>query len=100
MYLGFFKGDEGFVNIALTIGWLTSVGGCMFFIKDLRKEMATKYAERNTVMVNKYLDIGYDAIIALIFIYFNHYILGTFYILHMIAANSFRDEVEKTKAQI
>ncbi len=97
IYFGFFENVEGAKNLALFIAWVTSLMGTLILLafliesSDKTSNFSKSLCRHPEHVVPYPIDLILDLIAVGVFIWFNHFILGIFYFLHMIAVKQVRD---------
>jgi len=79
LYFGIYKGIDGAENIALFMAWFAIVISFFTFHDDLAKSMQEKGPS-----VPRYVDIGFDIIVASYLLWFDYTLTGSLYVVHTI----------------
>lgn len=80
IYAGLVLKQGGFLNIALFMGWFTSVSSFALLNKEV-KQKAKKDLLNQTVPT--YFDVTFDLCVSASFVYFGYIWLPIFYVIHM-----------------
>lgn len=98
IYYGFFENVKGAENVALTMGWITAVLGTIsalgFIVNDekMNADLAEKLHERDYHFATpRWFDMTFDFIVAGLFVWFGHEMLGIFYAIHIYGGYKIRD---------
>lgn len=93
IFLGFVNEIEGFKNIALVMGWVTSISAWAFSIDKVLIE----HFKKNDKMVPQILDQSFDFLVFGTFAYYGYITLSVFYLLHIGLLMRLRDKELKDK---
>ena len=78
VYFGFIEGHEGAYNAAMFVAWVSIV--CSFLL--LADPVIEKMKETGRTMP-AWINISFDAVITITFVWFGAWVTGGFYLLHI-----------------
>lgn len=94
LFLWFYRGIEGFQNVAMFMAWFAIVGSWAALIAMSKKDPKMKESVKNSSAGRAY-GLIFDAIVTLTLAYYGATVTAVFYLLHMLIGIGLREEVEK-----
>lgn len=97
VYFGLITGHDNAANVALFMGWIASIMGCLIILglwlekQNNSTELSDMLARQDPSIVPYPIDLTFDALVTLAFAWSGHYILAGFYIVQMMACKELRD---------
>ena len=98
IYFGFFCGINGAANLALFMGWITGILGCITLLaigidnsESGKGEFIELMSRQDPPVVPFWFDLIFDIAVTAAFIWSGHYILAIFYIISIYAGKAIRD---------
>jgi len=102
IYYGLVLDNAGAANVAIFVGWITSLLGLLMLIPDIRETVISDKLEKKTLELSdvpRTFDLVLDISICILFVYYGYFLLSIIYLLHIIGLNLYKDEVEKALAE-